>query len=56
MFDGRLDDALTAGRRAVEPFPHFDTTSLRLSVIASANGLHDEAIAPPQESRPHCGA
>jgi len=45
MFDGRLDEALAEGRRAVDLFPHFDTAHLRRSYIASVHGAHDEAIA-----------
>lgn len=45
MFDGRLEDALIEGRAAIRQFPHLDTANLRHSVIASACGMHDEAIA-----------
>ena len=45
LFDGRLDEALLEGRRAVEMFPRFDTAQLRFSYAASVCGAHDEAIA-----------
>ena len=45
MFDERLDEALVEGRHAIRQFPHLDTANLRHSVIASANGIHEEAIA-----------
>lgn len=44
MFDGRTEEALVEGRSAIRQFPLLDTANLRHSVVASACGLHDEAI------------
>jgi len=45
FFARRFDEALAHARNDARRYPGFDTAQMRLSIVASGMGLHDEAIA-----------
>lgn len=45
FFARRFDEALADVRNVARRHPSFDTAQMRLSIVASGLGLHDEAIA-----------